>query len=174
MLYAFDDITEKHNVEKIKTIGDSYMCAGGIPIRNKSNPIDTILAAIEIRRFMELLRDDKLSRGETFWDIRIGVHSGDIIAGVVGKRKFAYDIWGDTVNIASRMESSGEPGKINISGWTYELVKDYFDCTYRGKIPAKNKGEIDMYFVDRIKSELSENGEGIVPNADFIKLLTNI
>jgi ligand-binding sensor domain-containing protein/class 3 adenylate cyclase len=171
---AFDDITEHHNVEKIKTIGDSYMCAGGIPIRNKSNPIDTLLAAFEIKRFMEDLRKIKEARGESYWDIRIGLHSGDIIAGVVGKRKFAYDIWGDTVNIASRMESSGEPGKINISGWTYELIKDYFDCTYRGKIPAKNKGEIDMYFVDKIKMDLSIDGQGIVPNEKFIKLLARI
>jgi two-component system sensor histidine kinase ChiS len=171
---AFDDITERHNVEKIKTIGDSYMCAGGIPIRNKSNPIDTLLAAFEIKRFMEDLRKIKVERGESYWDIRIGLHSGDIIAGVVGKRKFAYDIWGDTVNIASRMESSGEPGKINISGWSYELVKDYFECTYRGKIPAKNKGEIDMYFVDRIKPELSADPEGIQPNDKFRSLLASI
>jgi ligand-binding sensor domain-containing protein/class 3 adenylate cyclase len=171
---AFDDITEHHQVEKIKTIGDSYMCAGGIPIRNKSNPIDTLLAAFEIKRFMEDLRKIKEAKGEPYWDIRIGLHTGEIIAGVVGKRKFAYDIWGDTVNIASRMESSGEPGKINISGWSYELIKNYFDCTYRGKIPAKNKGEIDMYFVDSIKPDLSVDGLGIVPNETFLKLLTNI
>ncbi len=165
----FDDITEKFNIEKIKTIGDSYMAAGGIPIRNRSNPIDAVLAGLAIKRTMEEIKKEKEANNETYWDIRIGIHTGDLIAGVVGKKKFAYDIWGDTVNTASRMESSGELNKVNISGATYEKVKDYFDCTYRGKIEAKNKGEIDMYFVNRIKRELSVNGEGLLPNELFIE-----
>jgi class 3 adenylate cyclase len=144
----FDHIADKYNLEKIKTIGDSYMCAGGIPVPNDTNPVDAVKAALEIRDFMQNLKEKKESRGEPFWQLRIGVNTGPVIAGVVGKNKFAYDIWGDAVNIASRMESSGEAGKVNISGETYNLVKDSFFCTYRGKVKAKNKGEIDMYFVD--------------------------
>jgi ligand-binding sensor domain-containing protein/class 3 adenylate cyclase len=171
---GFDDIIDDHYIEKIKTIGDAYMCAGGVPIRNKSNPIDVVMAGIRIREFMHELGKKKSKAGEPYWEIRIGIHTGPLIAGVVGKRKFAYDIWGDTVNTASRMESSGEAGKVNISGTTYEIVKDYFDCTYRGKIPAKNKGEIDMYFVNRIKPEFSANPEGTLANEQFRQALSKI
>jgi len=144
----FDRISDRHNMEKIKTIGDAYMSAGGIPVANISNPVDAVEAALEIKEFMDKMKDEKEARGESYWELRIGIHTGTIVAGVVGKNKFAYDIWGDAVNTASRMESSGEAGKVNISGETYELVKDKFNCTYRGKVTAKNKGEIDMYFVD--------------------------
>ena len=149
---AFDAIIAKHNIEKIKTIGDAYMCAGGLPVSNETHAIDVVNAAIEIRQFMqEHLEKKKLASQEVF-EIRIGIHTGPVVAGIVGIRKFAYDIWGDTVNIASRLESSGEAGKINISGSTYECVKDHFSCTYRGKIEAKNKGQIDMYFVENVSS----------------------
>jgi class 3 adenylate cyclase/ligand-binding sensor domain-containing protein/HD superfamily phosphodiesterase len=161
----FDIVVEKLNIEKIKTIGDAYMCAGGIPQKNRTNPIDVVMSAIEMQQFMKILRVES----ENEWDIRIGVHTGPVIAGVVGSKKFSYDIWGDTVNIASRMESSGKAGEINISEITYDLVKDYFDCDYRGKLPVKYKGEIDMYFVRGIKPELSVNGEGITPNEKFFK-----
>jgi len=145
---AFDAIIAKHNIEKIKTIGDAYMCAGGLPVSNETHAIDVVKAAIEIRQFMqEHVAQKKLANQEVF-EIRIGIHTGPVVAGIVGIRKFAYDIWGDTVNIASRLESSGEAGKINISGGTYEYVKDKFVCTHRGKIEAKNKGQIDMYFVE--------------------------
>jgi class 3 adenylate cyclase len=145
---AFDAIIAKHNIEKIKTIGDAYMCAGGLPVSNETHAVDVVNAAIEIRQFMqEHLEKKKLASQEVF-EIRIGIHTGPVVAGIVGIRKFAYDIWGDTVNVASRLESSGEAGKINISGSTYEYVKDQFACTHRGKIEAKNKGQIDMYFVE--------------------------
>lgn len=170
----FDQIIEKYGIEKIKTIGDSYMCAGGLPIRNKSNPVDIILAGLEIQRFMEQDIEEKKAKGETFWELRIGIHTGELIAGVVGTKRFAYDIWGDTVNTAQRMEAGGEVGKVNVSGTTYEMASEFFVCNYRGKIKAKNKGEIDMYFVDRIRPELSVNSEGLVPNEVFQRKLAHV
>jgi len=175
----FDEIVNKYNVEKIKTIGDAYMCAGGVPIRNKSNAIDTTLAALEIQRAMQEIKLEKEKIGEEAWEIRIGLHSGDLIAGVVGIKRFAYDIWGDTVNVAAHMESSGEVGMVNVSETTYEAIAEFFVTEYRGKVKAKHKGEIDMYFVHGIKPELSENEKGIVPNEAFwhyvnLKLYSNI
>ncbi|MCB1176251.1 MAG: adenylate/guanylate cyclase domain-containing protein [Leptospiraceae bacterium] len=167
----FDLITGKYKLEKLKTIGDSYMFAGGIPIITPSktpgakSAIDSILASMEIIKFMERVKDVKMSLKEEFWELRLGIHSGPLVAGVIGEKKFAYDVWGDTVNTASRIESTGEVGKLNISGSTYNLIKDFFDCEYRGKIPAKNKGEIDMYFVTNIKPHLVRDNE--IPNKEF-------
>jgi class 3 adenylate cyclase len=144
----FDEIITYHNIEKIKTIGDAYMAAAGLPIENKTHPIDMVNAALEILETIEEIKTDRKTKGLPFFEIRIGIHTGPVVAGIVGTKKFAYDIWGDAVNVASRMESSGEAGKINISGNTYELVKEKFICKYRGKVTAKNKGEIDMYFVE--------------------------
>ncbi len=144
---AFDVIVSNYGIEKIKTIGDSYMCAGGLPIANKTNAVDVVSAAMEIQQFMQEHLQQRKAEGREPFEIRIGIHTGPVVAGIVGVKKFAYDIWGDTVNIASRMETSGEAGKVNISGSTYKLVQEKFICIYRGKIQAKNKGEIDMYFV---------------------------
>jgi adenylate cyclase len=146
--FEFDKIIDKHNLEKIKTIGDAYMCAGGIPVANTTNPSSIVKAGLEIKAFMEQLKIDRELQGKDYWELRIGIHTGQVVAGVVGKNKFAYDIWGDAVNTASRMESSGIPGQVNISGTTFELIKDQFICTHRGKVKAKNKGEIDMYIVE--------------------------
>ena len=171
--FHFDSVVEKYNIEKIKTIGDAYMCAGGIPHRNRTNPIEVVLAALEMQEYMNTLRKDQTRRGIKFWDIRIGIHTGTVIAGVVGQKKLSYDIWGDTVNTASRMESSGKPGKINISGVTYEYAKDFFICEYRGKMPVKYKGDLDMYFVKGIRPELRTRGKA-EPNDIFINKLLAI
>jgi len=163
--FHFDSVVEKYRIEKIKTIGDAYMCAGGIPEKNRTNPVEVILAALEMQEYMKNLKEASLVQGIKYWDIRIGIHTGTVIAGVVGHKKLSYDIWGDTVNIASRMESSGDAGKINISGATFEFVKDFFICEYRGKMPVKYKGELDMYFVKEIIPELSD--EKGFPNNRF-------
>jgi len=154
--FHFDSLAEKYRIEKIKTIGDAYMCAGGIPERNRTNPVEVVMAALEMQKYMQFMKDDPAKTAARFWDIRIGIHTGTVIAGVVGHKKITYDIWGDTVNTASRMESSGEPGKINISGTTYEFVKEYFICDYRGRMPVKYKGDLDMYFVKGIRPEFRE------------------
>jgi adenylate cyclase len=145
---TFDEIVGKYGLEKIKTIGDAYMCAGGIPIANTTHPLSAVKAALEMQQYMKKQNLDRSAKGEPDWGLRIGIHTGPIVAGVVGKKKYAYDIWGDTVNVASRMESSGEAGKVNISSATYAFIKDHYSCTHRGKISAKNIGEVDMYFVD--------------------------
>ncbi len=142
------------------------MCAGGIPEKNRTNPVEVILAALEMRGYMDKLKEASELEGMKFWDIRIGIHTGTVVAGVVGQKKLSYDIWGDTVNTASRMESSGEAGKINISGTTYEFVKEFFTCEYRGKMPVKYKGELEMYFVNGIIPELKDEQGG--PNRKFI------
>jgi class 3 adenylate cyclase/streptogramin lyase len=139
----FDEIVTRNHLEKIKTIGDAYLAVCGLPVDNHTHAVNTVNAALEIIEYVK----QKRKEGGLF-DIRIGVNSGSVIAGIVGLKKYAYDIWGDTVNTAARMEQNSEPGKINISGSTYGLVKKDFNCTYRGKIDAKNKGEIDMYFVN--------------------------
>jgi class 3 adenylate cyclase len=149
----FDQIVERHGLEKIKTIGDAYMCAGGIPEPDEGHIVKIIEVAFE---FIGFLNDSKSGMKESItpFDVRIGLNTGPVVAGVVGTKKFAYDIWGDTVNVASRMESNSEPGRINISEYTYELIKDKFDCEYRGEIKVKNHGKMKMYFVNgRIDGE---------------------
>lgn len=150
---AFDKITESHGLEKIKTVGDAYLLAGGINGDGdlEQNAIRVIQAGLEIQRFLERVSSERNGSGKPAFEARIGIHSGQVVAGIVGIKKFAYDIWGDTVNIADRLQSSGEAGKVNISKATYELVKDRFDCTYRGKIKAKHDKEVEMYFVEGTK-----------------------
>ena len=145
---AFDTIIRKHNIEKIKTIGDSYMCAAGLPLENNTHPFDAINAAFEIMAFMQNYKKEKIAIGDTYFELRIGIHSGPVVSGIVGINKFAYDIWGSTVNTASRLETNSEPGRINISQAFYELIKDKYDCTLRGNFPVKGLGDTPMYFVD--------------------------
>ena len=170
----FDQIARKHKLEKIKTIGDAYMAVGGIPEANHTHAVDCVLAALEIGHFMTRMREEKMATDKPYWQLRLGIHSGRLVAGVIGQVKFAYDVWGDTVNTASRLESSGVAGRINISRATYEQVKDFFDCEYRGAIAAKNKGEIEMYFVNRIKPELSRDAAGVIPDESFFELYRQI
>jgi class 3 adenylate cyclase/Flp pilus assembly protein TadD len=142
----FDDIIEKYNLEKIKTIGDAYMCAGGIYHNKEDHAQKIIAAALEIAAFVDQTKKD-VAKDELNFDVRIGINTGPLVAGVVGTKKFAYDIWGDAVNVASRMESNGEVGKVNISENTYALVKEKYDCHYRGEMPVKNRGNLKMYLV---------------------------
>ncbi len=170
----FDEIVGTHYLEKIKTIGDAYMCAGGLPLRNNSNPVDSVLAGLEIQHFMAEVNKDNALNHKPLWELRIGIHTGSVVAGVVGKKKFAYDVWGDTVNVAARLQERGEVGKVNVSGDTYQYIKDYFVCEYRGKIEAKNVGKIDMYFVERLEQEYSEDELGLIPNEDFKQLVNKL
>lgn len=139
---TFDKIIERNGLEKIKTIGDAYLAVCGLPIGNENHAIKTVNAAMEIIDFIL----DYSKKGGLF-KIRVGIHTGSVIAGIVGVKKFAYDIWGDSVNTAARMEQNSINGKINISGTTYQLIQDIYVCEHRGKLPVKNKGDIDMYFI---------------------------
>lgn len=152
---AFDEITKRHGLEKMKTVGDSYMCIGGLPVRNPSHPVDAVLAALEMVQFVERRQGDL----PVDWSMRVGIHTGPVVAGVVGTLKFAFDIWGDTVNFSSRMESSGVPNRVNISERTYARVKDFFECEHRGKILTKDKREVDMFLVQRIAPRLESPEE---------------
>jgi adenylate cyclase len=152
---AFDEIVARFGLEKIKTIGDAYMCAGGIPVKNDTHAFDAVEAALAMQEFMHEKRQELYGSGTPGWELRIGIHTGPVVAGVVGKKKYAYDIWGDTVNIASRMESNGEPGKVNISSSTFDLIKENYRSSHRGKISAKNIGEVDMYFIESEKTAAS-------------------
>lgn len=166
VLLQFDALLKKYNIHKIKTIGDSYMCAGGIPVKNITNPVEVVLCALMMQQYLKELQDEGTS-GKHIWELKIGIHTGPVTADMVGRRKISYDIKGDTVNIASRMESSGEVGKILISVMAYELVKEFFVCDYYGKLPVKYKGDLEMFSVKGLRPEYSLNGEGLVPNDMF-------
>lgn len=148
---AFDAITARHGLEKIKTIGDSYMCAGGLPITSTDHAVRTVHAALEIQQFVKEQRNSHLESFNYPFDVRIGLHTGPVVAGVVGSSKISYDIWGETVNIAARIEQACEPERINISQATYDLVKGHFHCHFRGIFPAKHIGEVEMYYVEGLK-----------------------
>jgi class 3 adenylate cyclase len=167
ILYEFGAIVTRYKIEKIKTIGDTYMCAGGIPVKNITNPIDVVMAAMEMRNFLEKFEGQKAGRETPLWDLKIGIHTGPVTATISGKKKVNYDIKGDTVNTASRVEAVSDNGTILISVMTYELVKEFFDCAYFGKLPVKYKGDLQMYEVKGLKSEFSVDGKGVLPNDAF-------
>jgi class 3 adenylate cyclase len=166
IIIGFEAIVEKYKIEKIKTIGDTYMCAGGIPVKNITNPVDVLMAAMEMRNFLDEFENKR--RGEKrIWDLKIGIHSGPVTAAISGRKKINYDIKGDTVNIASRIETVSESGKILISIMSYELVKEFFDCEYFGRLPVKYKDDLPMYWVKGLKPEFSVDGAGKLPNDLF-------
>jgi adenylate cyclase len=167
ILFEYDSIVDRYKIEKIKTIGDTYMCAGGIPVKNITNPIDVVMAAMEMRNFLEKYEAGKPGRNNRIWDLKIGIHTGPVTASISGKKKVNYDIKGDTVHTASRVEAMSDNGMILISVMTYELVKEFFDCEYFGKLPVKYKGDLQMYRVKGLKQEFSVNGEGVLPNESF-------
>ena len=148
----FDVIIGKYNLEKLKTIGDGYMCAGGIPIQNITHAFDITHAALDLLSFVKIEKEKRQKFGLPYWDVRIGISTGPLIAGVVGQKKYAYDVWGEAVVTAARMEQFGEANKINISKATYEIIKNRFDCEYRGKVSAK-RHKLDMYFVNGARDE---------------------
>jgi len=167
ILYEFDQVASRYKIEKIKTIGDTYMLAGGIPVKNITNPVDVVMAALEMRAFLKKFQTVKRGEGSQIWDMMIGIHTGPVTASVAGKKKVSYDIKGDTVNTASRVQTVSEKGVILISVMTYELVKEFFDCEYYGKLPVKYKADLQMYQVLGLKPGFSVNGDGITPNDAF-------
>ncbi len=168
--YIFDEIIEQYGLEKIKTIGDCYMCAGGIPEENINNPVLTVLTGLKIQYTIDKLKEEYISDNSGF-RLRLGIHTGNVVAGVVGKIKFAYDIWGDAVNIASRLVEAGEEDKVNVSEKTFSLTRDYFVFTKRGNVITKRNCPMKMYFVERLLPEYSEDEHGILPNSKLMKKL---
>lgn len=168
IFFHFNEIVKKYKIQKIKTIGDAYMCAGGVPVKNITNPIDVVLAALEMEEYLGDLKLEYEKQNRKFWDLRLGIHTGAVTATITGRKKISYDLKGDTVNIATRMATASEIGEINISVMTYELVKQYFDCEYRGKIPVKYQGDMEMYVLKRVKKKYSaDRDKGARPNDIF-------
>lgn len=167
IFFQFDAIAQKYNIEKIKTIGDSYMAAGGIPKKNSTNPIQVVLAAMEMQQYLETIHRNHRNDGRKVWDIVVSIHTGPVMANIIGKKKVAYEIKGDTVNITSRIESCGSLNKILISVMTYELIKEFFVCEYYGKLPVKYQKDLELYTVVGIKPELSLERKGLSPTRPF-------
>jgi class 3 adenylate cyclase len=164
VLIEFNRILKKYKIHKIKTIGDTYMAAGGIPDKNITNPIDVVMAAVEMNMFLNQLRRID---GKRYWNLSLGIHTGPVTASISGKKKISYDIKGDTVNIAHRLQGVSERGKILISVMTYELIKDFFVCDYYGRMPVKYKGDLEMFEVNGIRPEYSMKERGVMPNELF-------
>jgi class 3 adenylate cyclase len=167
IFFEFETIVAKYKIEKIKTIGDTYMCAGGIPVKNITNPVDVVMAAVAMRDFLEKFEIKKRGNNDRIWDLKLGIHSGPVTAAISGRKKLNYDIKGDTVNTASRVEGVSDNGTILISVMTYELIKEFFDCEYFGKLPVKYKDDLQMYKVRGLKPEFSVDGNGVTPNKSF-------
>ena len=164
----YDEFSEEHNLIKIKTIGDSYMAVGGLPEKNNTHTIDVVLTALKMKRFMKQVSEEK-DHNVPIFPLRIGIHTGQAVVGVIGKKRFAYDIWGDAVNLASRMEQNAEDSFINISESLYQKIHEYFECETRGMIEVKNMGTVPMYNLKRIKAEYSEDNDGFMPNRLFVR-----
>jgi class 3 adenylate cyclase len=164
VLIEFDRILKKYKIHKIKTIGDTYMAVGGIPEKNITNPIDVVMAALEMNMFLNQLRRID---GRRYWNLSLGIHTGPVTTIILGKRKISYDIKGDTVNIAHRLQGVSESGKILISVMTYELIKEFFVCDYFGRMPVKYKGDLEMFIVNGIRPEYSMKERGVMANDLF-------
>jgi class 3 adenylate cyclase len=167
ILFEFESIAARYKIERIKTIGDTFMCAGGIPVKNITNPVEVVMAAMEMRNFLEKYEREKKRGNSRIWELKVGIHTGPVTASVSGKKKINYDIKGDTVHNASRLEALSESGSILISVMTYELVKEFFNCGYYGKLPVKYKGDLQIFRVEGLKPEFSVEGLGMVPNDSF-------
>jgi adenylate cyclase len=167
IMVEFDTIVTTYKIEKIKTIGDTYMCAGGIPVKNITNPIDVVMASLEMKNFLDKREINRTIKDDRRWELKIGIHSGPVTAAISGRKKINYDIKGDTVNTASRIEAISDNGTVLISVMTYELVKEFFDCEYFGKLPVKYKDDLQIYKVKGLKSGFSVNNGGVIPNESF-------
>jgi class 3 adenylate cyclase len=165
----FDEIAQSHEIETIKTVGDAFIAAGGLPMENRSHPIDTCLAALQMQRFIQGSNRQRERLRLPPWELRIGINTGPVVAGIVGQRRFTYDVWGNAVNVAQRLEEACEPGRVNISASTLHHVSRLFKTEARGSVQVKHIGAIDMYFLDRIHSEFCMDSEGTSPNEAFWK-----
>jgi class 3 adenylate cyclase len=163
----FDEIVERHRLETLKTIGDAYFCAGGLPEPNRTHAVDACLAALELQAYLANSNRQREKLRMPPWKVRIGINTGPAVAGLVGKRRFTYDIWGDAVNVAQRLEAAAEPGRVNVSASTFHYVNKLFETEPRGVIEVKNKPPLEMFYVNRIKPEFAADAEGVQPNAAF-------
>jgi class 3 adenylate cyclase len=163
---AFDDIVAGHRIETLKTVGDAYIAVGGLPEPNRTHPVDACLAALDIQRYVDRMNVERHRLRMPLWELRIGMHTGGLMAGVVGSRRFTYDVWGDTVNVAARLETTGEAGRINISEETWQRVQDFFEAEPRGMVEAKHKGELAMFFLTGLLPQFADDPDGR-PNDTF-------
>jgi class 3 adenylate cyclase len=171
---AFDEIAVANNLERLKTIGDAFMAVGGAPVSSRTHTLDVCVAALQMQRAIRLLNERRAKLRLSTLELRVGLHTGPVMAGIVGKNKFTYDIWGDAVNLSSRLESSSEPSKINVSGAVYAQVKNFFELTSRGAIGVKNKDPVEMFFLNRLRPEFSADATGETPNAAFLQQRTQL
>jgi class 3 adenylate cyclase len=165
---AFDGIVARHGLEKLKTVGDAYMAVAGVPTANRRHPIDTCLAALEMQATVARMKALREKMRLPVLELRVGIHAGPVISGVVGKHKFTFDIWGDTVNTAALMEANGLPGRINVSETVAGHVRTLFELEPRGSIVAKHERAHEMFFLNRLKAEFSRDPEGRIPNENFV------
>ena len=163
----FDEIMAQHRLEKLKTIGDAFLAIGGAPEPNRTHPFDAALAALEVIDHLDRLNRQREKLRLPLWQVRVGINTGPVIAGVVGKHKFTYDVWGNTVNAAERVEAAGLPGRITVTEATWHHLQSRFETESRGAVKVKHKGAVNMYFVNRIKPEFSSDQAGTLPNERF-------